>query len=248
MPDPRAAFSALGGTTGALVLHGFTGSPASMRPLAEVLAAAGFSVEVPLLPGHATSPEDLSTYGYDDFIAHVERTYGELADRCDAVVAVGLSMGGTLALDLATRQPELAGVVVINPFAEPSAPSFVALLRAALESGTRFIPSIGSDVANKVETSGGYDATPIAPMLSLVEAIIALAPRLPTIALPVLLFSSRVDHVVPPSNGDFLVEQLSAPLERVMLERSYHVATLDYDAALIEEKTLEFMEKVVVAL
>jgi carboxylesterase len=248
MPDRRAAFSAPGGTTGALILHGFTGTPASMRPLADALASAGYAVELPLLPGHGTTPLDLATRRFADFAAAVGESFSILSSRCDAVVVIGLSMGGSLALDLATRHDELAGVVVINPFAEPAAPSFPALLRAALAAGSEFIPSIGSDVARGGAEGGGYDSTPIAPMLSLVEAIIDLSSRLSSISVPVLLFSSRIDHVVPPSNGDYLATHICAPLERIMLEKSFHVATLDYDADLIAQATVDFMKKVVVPL
>ena len=78
------------------------------------------------------------------------------------------------------------------------------------------------------------------------EAVASLKERLPQITSPVLLFSSRVDHVVPPSTGDFLQATLTSPLEQVVLERSHHVATLDYDADEIARKTIDFMAKVVV--
>lgn len=248
MPDRRAAFSASGGPVGALVLHGFTGSPRSMWPLAEAISGAGYAVDMPLLPGHGTTAADLSTKTYDDFRAAVEARYNTLARDCERVVAVGLSMGGTLALDLATTHPELAGVISINPFAEPASPSFPMLLRSGIASGTFSIPSIGSDVAKRDVVSSGYDETPLAPLASLVEAVIDLAPRLQSITCPVLLFSSVADHVVPPSNGNFLEEVLFGRIERVMLAQSFHVATLDYDAQEIQDKSLDFLEKVVVPL
>lgn len=219
-----------------------------MRPLADAIAGAGFSVQLPLLPGHGTTPEDLADRTFSEFEDAVGLAYEALAERTDQVVVIGLSMGGTLALNLAASGVDLAGVVVINPFAEPPSPSFPALLRGALAAGSRFIPSIGSDVAIDGAESSGYDRTPIAPMLSLVEALADIAPRLPLISTPVLLFSSRVDHVVPPAHGDYLSANLTAPMERIMLERSYHVATLDYDADLIEQATIEFMKKVVAPL
>jgi carboxylesterase len=220
-----------------------------MRSLADAIAQAGFAVELPLLPGHGTTPHDLADRTYRDFASATERAYDDLALRTTAVVAIGRSMGGALALDLATRHPELAGVVLINPLAEPAAPSFVALLRAALAGGSSSFPSIGSDVARPGEyESGGYDETPIAPLLSVMEAIDDLGGRLDQITAPVLLFSSRTDHVVPPSTGAFLQATLKAPVERVMLERSHHVATLDYDADVIAEKTIDFLAKVVVPL
>src|SRR2546428_9012211 len=76
-------FSAPGGPHGALVLHGFTGSPQSMRGLAKAFAAAGFAVELPLLPGHGTTIEDMATTGWDDWSGTAEAAYQELAARCD---------------------------------------------------------------------------------------------------------------------------------------------------------------------
>src|SRR3954447_4486711 len=98
-------FSAAGGPDAVLVVHGFTGSPQSMRPLAEAFAAAGFTVELPRLPGHGTSLEDMITTGWDDWSSAAEATYADLAARCSKVVVAGLSMGGTITTWLAARHP-----------------------------------------------------------------------------------------------------------------------------------------------
>src|SRR3954469_8701261 len=94
---PADAFSAPGGPHGALVLHGFTGNPSSMRGVADALAAAGFAVELPRLPGHGTTVEDMLTTDFRDWSATAEEAYLELAGRVAAVMVVGLSMGATLA-------------------------------------------------------------------------------------------------------------------------------------------------------
>ena len=116
-------FSAIGGPHGVLVLHGFTGNPSSMRGVAEALAAVGFAVELPLLPGHGTSVEDMLTTDFTDWSATVEAAYLDLAGRTDRVVTVGLSMGGTLAAWVAARNPAVAGLVAVNGMFEPPAPS-----------------------------------------------------------------------------------------------------------------------------
>src|SRR4051812_35729867 len=90
------AWSAEGGPAGVLVLHGFTGNPASMRGLAEALAEAGFTVELPRLPGHGTKVEDMIPTGFHDWLEAAEAAYTDLAGRCDQVVVAGLSMGGAL--------------------------------------------------------------------------------------------------------------------------------------------------------
>jgi carboxylesterase len=237
-------FSAAGGPHGALVLHGFTGSPHSMRPEAEALAAAGFAVELPLLPGHGTAVADMLTTSWADWSGAAERAYQELAGRCDRVVLVGLSMGGTLACWLASRHSEVAGLVCINPAVEPPAPSFLELLDGMRESGGETMPAIGSDIAQPGVAELAYDATPIAPLKSLMAAVTELEPHLHRIEAPLLLFTSPQDHVVPPTASDLLAARVSGPVERVACERSYHVATLDYDGPDIAARTVDFAQKV----
>jgi len=238
-------FSAVSGPNGALVLHGFTGNPGSMRPLAEAFADVGFSVELPLLPGHGTAVEDLLSTRWRDWSEAAEQAYTALAAQSDRTVVAGLSMGGTLALWLASRHPELSGLVLVNPLVEPPAESFIDMLRATVEGGTDRIPGIGSDIAKPDTTEGAYPETPIEPLLSLFEGVRDLVPTLGHIGVPLLLLSSRADHVVPTSSGDLLAERYGGPVERVFLENSYHVATLDIDAHEIEERAVSFALKVV---
>ena len=89
-------WSADGGRQGVLVLHGFTGNPQSMRGLAEAFAAAGFAVELPLLPGHGTSVDDMIDTAWPDWSAAAEAAYADLAARVDRVVVAGLSSGAGL--------------------------------------------------------------------------------------------------------------------------------------------------------
>jgi carboxylesterase len=236
-------WSASGGPHGALVLHGFTGNPQSMRGLAEALAAAGLTVEMPLLPGHGTALEDMVPTRWDDWSGAAEASYRDLAARCDRVVVAGLSMGATLAVWLVTRHPEIAGLIAVNPFLDPPAESFREILRGSLEAGTEVMPGIGSDIAAEGQEELAYPGTPIAAMISLVEAIDAVAADLDRIRCPVLLLSSRQDHVVPSASGDLLEASVSGPLERVWLERSYHVATLDLDRDTLEALAVDFAAK-----
>lgn len=242
---PRAGWSRV--ADGALVVHGFTGSPHSVGGLADAFRRAGFDVAAPLLPGHGTTVDDLSTHRWDDWAAAVESAYQELAGRCDRVVAAGLSMGGTLVADLAARRPGVAALVVVNPYIEPPADSFLELLRNVLAEGIRCIPAIGGDLADPSATEASYPETPIEPLLSLCEELARLAAGLEAITCPTLIFTSRVDHVVPPESSDVLASRVSGPVERVFLERSHHVATLDFDKGLIEERAVAFARQALAA-
>jgi carboxylesterase len=152
-------------------------------------------------------------------------------------------MGATLGCWLASRHP-VAGIVAINPAVEPSDASFLDMLRDGVAQGITVIPGIGSDVAKPDVVESAYDGTPVEPLISLYTAIGELAPRLEDIRCPVLIITSRQDHVVMPSASDFLAERVSGPVERVWLERSYHVATLDWDQPEVESRTVEFARKV----
>ena len=236
-------FSAAGGPHGALVLHGFTGCPQSMRGLAQAYADAGFAVELPRLPGHGTTVDDMITTGWDDWIGTAEAVYADLASRCERVVVAGLSMGGLLTAWLAAAHPEIAGIVCINPAIDPAADSFVEMMQASLDQGIDRMPAIASDIADPSQTELAYDATPIAPVIEMVRAQQDLFDRLGDITCPVLICNSPQDHVVPPVSSDLLAERVSGPVERVTLERSYHVATLDHDKDLIFERAIEFSRK-----
>ncbi|HYX44725.1 MAG TPA: alpha/beta fold hydrolase [Acidimicrobiales bacterium] len=238
-------FSAPGGPDGALVLHGFTGSPHSIGGLARALAAAGLAVEAPLLPGHGTTMEDMLASRWDDWRAGAEAAYVDLSGRCRRLIVAGLSMGGSLAASLAADHPEVAGMVVVNPYIDPPAPSFQDILRGLLAEGETVIPShLGSDIADGEATEVGYRGTPIAPLLSLCQGLARLFPRLPDVTCPVLVMTSATDHVVPPVSSDVLAEHVSGPVERVRLENSFHVATLDHDREEIERRAVDFALKV----
>ncbi|MDQ3385174.1 MAG: alpha/beta fold hydrolase [Actinomycetota bacterium] len=236
--------SAAGSDVGVLVVHGFTGNPGTMRPLAEALVDAGFTVEMPRLPGHGTTIEDMMTTTWADWSGATEAAYTELAARCRAVVVAGLSMGGTLTAWLAARHPEVAGIVCINPAVAAREPEVKEMVTLMLGAGETVSPGIGSDIADPDAHESAYEGTPLSCALSLFEALDELQPLLPAVTCPVLLLTSPEDHVVEPASSDHLAASVSGPVERVSLDRSYHVATLDYDKELIAERTIAFVHKV----
>src|SRR5205085_1981205 len=126
----------------------------------------------------------------------------------------------------------------------PPAPSFLDLLCASLDQGVDRVPAIWSDIAMLGVSEGAYEAAPIRPLISLMEATTEVHARLGLIRCPVLILTSPQDHVVPPSSSDVLAGAVAGPVERVMLERSYHVATLDFDRDLVEKRTVEFALRV----
>ena len=237
-------YSASGDNRGALVLHGFTGNPQSMRGLAVALADAGFTVELPLLPGHGTAMEEMVGTRWKDWSHAAEQAYVELAARTDSVVVVGLSMGGSLSVWLAEHHPEIAALSLVNPLLVPPDADTVAFVQEMIDAGDEVAPGIGSDIALEGVAESAYPGMPLQAALSLFEGVAEVEALLSQVACPVLLFTSTQDHVVDPKSSARLVEKAKGPVDQVVLARSYHVATLDYDKDEIETRTVAFLSGV----
>jgi carboxylesterase len=240
-------YSVTGDARGALVLHGFTGNPQSMRGLALALADAGLTVEMPLLPGHGTDVADMVPTRWEDWSSAAEAAYLDLAARSDAVVVAGLSMGGMLAVWLAEHHPEIAALALVNPMVAPPDADTVGFVRAMVDNGDELAPGVGSDIAMEGAVESAYPELPLRAALSLFAAAAEVESGLGSVTCPVLLFTSTQDHVVDPKSSALLVERAKGPVDQVVLDRSYHVATLDYDKDEIEARTVEFVTGVLPA-
>ena len=232
---------------GVLLSHGFTGSPASIRPWGEFLAERGYAVEVPRLPGHATSWQDMNTTTWADWYAELAGVLDRLAADNDAVVVGGLSMGGALALRLAADQPErVAGVVVVNP-AVATRRKDVRLL-PVLKHLVPSFPGIVNDIKKPGADEHGYPRTPLRAAHSMFSAWPALLADLPRVTAPLLYFRSTVDHVVDDLSQPLITARVSSrDITERSLADSYHVAILDNDAPQIFAETAEFVARVTAA-
>ncbi|MEX2290702.1 MAG: alpha/beta fold hydrolase [Mycobacteriales bacterium] len=229
------------GPVGVLLCHGFTGTTQSIRPWAEQLAAADLTVHAPRLPGHGTRWQDLNATRFADWYGELEREFDDLRSRCEPVFVMGLSMGGTLALRLAElRARQVAGIVVVN--ASLGTDRKDARLAPLLSKVLPSFPGIGSDIKKPGVTELAYDRLPLRAVASLQQAWPVVSADLPKITCPVLVFRSRIDHVVPPVSGQTLLRGLAGgTVEERILEDSYHVATLDNDAPAIVAGSLDFV-------
>jgi carboxylesterase len=236
---------ARGPRVGVVLSHGFTGTPGSMRPWAEHLAAAGFSVRLPLLPGHGGDWRLANSSRYPQWYTAIEGAYDELAATCNQVFAFGLSMGGTLVTRLAelkaTAAKPIAGLVLVNPSygTERKDAKFARYIAWAVPSR----PSLGGDIKKPGITEPAGDRTPIKAFVQLQNLWRVTLADLPRVTAPILLLRSRVDHVVEPLSARLLIAGArSTTVREVILEDSYHVATLDNDAELIFTSSVEFIE------
>lgn len=231
---------------GVVVVHGFTGNPISTRPLGEHLHGAGYTVDVLRLPGHGTSVQDMAGTRYADWLATVEQAHDDLAARCDQVVLVGLSMGGTLCLDVGARR-DVAGVVTVNAqVLDPE--GLVARFAGLLQHVIPMVPAAAAGIAEDDIKAGGteqaYDQVPAKAGYSLTSALPRVRAQLPQLTAPTLVCWSTEDHTVPPKNSHQLVGMLGGEVRTLELTDSYHVATLDNDQALLFATIADFVADV----
>ena len=229
---------------GVLLSHGFTGSPASITPWGESLADHGYAVEVPRLPGHGTTWQEMNKTGWDDWYAEIVRTFDKLDAENDAVVVCGLSMGGALVLRLAADQPSrVAGVVVVNPAVGTERKD--VLLLPVLKHVIPSFPGIANDIKKPGVEEHGYTKTPLRAAASMFAGYRQLRADLPNITAPMLYLRSTVDHVVDGLSEQVILSKVSSrDVTKTMLEDSYHVATLDNDAPTIFASSAEFIARV----
>ncbi|GII90221.1 alpha/beta hydrolase [Sinosporangium siamense] len=230
-----------GGQVGVLLCHGFTGTPQSMRPWGEHLAAAGLTVSLPRLPGHGTTWQEMNRTRWEDWYAELDLAFGDLRGRCAEVFVMGLSMGGCMALRLAEVYGEtVRGVVTVNP----SLAIDVPLLRLAplLKLFVPSVPGVSGDIKKPGVTELAYTRTPVRAAATLPRLWSLVQSELYRITQPVLVYHSPEDHVVKPESVRILRERLTnGNLEIVQLMDSYHVATLDNEADRIFSGSLDFI-------
>jgi len=231
---------------GALLLHGFTGTPKDMRYIAEYLAGKGFTVSVPLLPGHASDPEDLKRSGWEEWIKTAESSWESLVKKCPYSAIAGLSMGALLALHIGAHWKN---VMAIACLATPLV--LAGWKRRLIAPILRFSPlkdfyynkKGGSDVKDEQAKAEfpSYTRVPFKGVISLMAIIEIVRNELYKVTAPTLLVHSQNDHTAPVKNVE-LVKRLvsSTSLESVILKNSYHVMTIDVEKETVAKEVAEF--------
>jgi carboxylesterase len=232
-----------GRAVGVLLVHGFTGSPASLKPWAQALADQGYAVEVPLLPGHGTRWQDLNQVAWTDWYAEIESAFDRLRETCQAVVVGGLSMGGCLALRLAEeRGDQVSGVLLVNPFVSSIRSELMIL--PVIKHVIPSLRGVVNDIKKPGQDEHGYDRLPLKGLAQVTAMWSVVVPDLKRVTQPLLYFRSENDHVIDPSSAATILHGVSSTeVEERTLDNSYHVATLDNDAERIFAESAEFIAR-----
>lgn len=231
-----------GGAVGCLLVHGFTGSPAEMRLLGEKLAAEGCTVYGVRLAGHGTTPEDMLRTDYEHWYKSVEQGWQTLNSKCEKIFVIGLSMGGTLALYLAGRQP-VQGVVAL------SAPIYINNRKLPFLPVLRLFRTFEAKQRKTTDVdpqySISYDRMPLRCVTSLLQLIKLTMGRLHKVSAPVLIMQSKVEHTVKPESAEYIFHNLTSAQDKEIhwLYQSGHVITLDKERETVFDKIIGFVRK-----
>ena len=239
---PGDAFFWEAGPVGVLLCHGFTATVQEVRPLAEVLHAHGYTVAAPLMPGHYTTPEDLNQTSWLEWVQAGEEMYQRLKERCTTLVIGGESMGGLVALYLASEHPEIAAILAYAP-ALRLLLSKRDRLRLRLYSPFKaYIPKTMNDDGTPWQ---GYSVVPLKGTLELIRFGQKVLPRLKQIYQPILIVQGRYDARVQPGVPELIAQQVNSTVKEVVwMENSSHVVVLDKEWQQVAGVTLDFLKRV----
>lgn len=238
-------FAFKGNAVGCLLIHGFTSTPAEVRPLGEYLADQGYTAFGPRLFGHATEVRDMNRARFGDWIVDVQSAYEMLRDQCSTVIPVGQSMGSVLAL-LAASQWETAGAVALAvPAALPEHPllPFARLLSPVRPTFTKRRKRGSSWVDQSAAPDHlSYEAYPTRAVPELKSLIEFMLEQLPNIDVPVLVLQSELDQYAPPAHAERILAGLRPGLGTLKLfDQSGHILTRDAQHQQVFQAVAEFV-------
>jgi len=222
-----------GGSHGVLLLHGFGDTPQTLTLLARRLAKSGYSVFVPLLPGHVRTMQAFRRSRADEWIEAARESLYLMRARYATVSVVGLSMGGALAVIIASGASEIASVVLIAPYLGMPLPLRIAARThwvwgaLAGEINARNPRSIHDPIER--EKNLAYGAVTGRALYELSKVVRKARKALPTVTAPTLVILSREDPRVATAVADIAMKEIGAHDKKLVLtEGAGHIITVDY--------------------
>jgi len=227
-------------TKGCLLLHGFTSCPFELRLLGEHLQKEGYTVFIPLLPGHGTSPQELKDTLWTDWYEAAKKMLIEMRKTCRTVYVVGLSMGGSIALHLAAHY-QVEGIVALAPglYLKNKFSFLSHVLYPFYPYSKKWL---GPDIKADVETIT-YDKIPVKSLSELLRMFKHLRDDLIDINSPLLIIYAKHDHVINVKSAQEIYQKVSSKNKKILrLKDSYHIITLDIDKEQVFRETIKFFK------
>ncbi|MDP9123006.1 MAG: alpha/beta fold hydrolase [Pseudomonadota bacterium] len=271
-PIPSREFVLAGhgahGRTGVLLVHGLAGTPNEVRLLGRSLQSAGFEVHGVQLAGHCGTVDDLVATHWQDWIDSVHAGAQRLRARVDRLVVMGLSMGAVLALEVAAARPDLVdGVGALSTsfwhdgWSMPFFTRLAFMLKPvrALGIGRRrmFLERPPYGIRNeglrkyvvaqmRAGDSGaaGLSGTPWYSIIEMHDLSKHVRRNLRFVRAPCLVVHATEDDVSSIANADLVSKRVQGSVERLLLDNSFHMVTIDSDRRLLTERAIEFVRRI----
>jgi carboxylesterase len=257
-------FHYAGGPTAVLLIHGLTGTPTELKAVGKGLARAGYSVYGVQLAGHCGSEADLLATTWQEWLASAVQAFDRIYESHEAVFVGGLSMGALLSLLVAAQRPgQVAGCLLYSPtifYDGWSVPRLSVLLHLAIMLGLgRFLrfrenfpygikdERLRARILAQMELGHSGDAgllyMPGVSLGQLLRLIGDLKKRLPAIRTPTLVLHAREDDVTSIKNASYIAARIGGRVEKILLENSYHMITLDQERDLVTHHSIVFIRR-----
>jgi len=233
---------------GVLLIHGYMAAPHEVRELAEYLAKRGFWVYAPRVKGHGTSPDDLATRKYQEWIKSIDDGYAVLTATCERIVAGGFSNGAGLAIELAERVPGLGGLFAICPPLKLK--DISSKLVPAIDVWNRLMERLRRGGAKKefVENRPenphiNYSRNPISGIRELERFMESIEPAIASIKVPALVIQAHGDPVVNPKGSRKVYELLGSQNKSyIVLNIDRHVIVSGEGSHMVHKTVGDFIE------
>jgi len=233
------SFTFRGRKTGCVLIHGFTGTPCTLQELGLFLAQQNIWVSIPLLPGHGTKPSDLIGISWKEWVKVCRIEVEKMQKSCDEVFLVGLSMGGTIALFLAT---EIACDGVITLSAPVTLSGFTIGLLPLLRFFVRYWKKKPFSFSSSPSSQMGYDRYPLVAVLEFIKLLDYVQNSLAEVNCPVLVIHAKKDREVNSLNAELIYNGISSTdKHKILLNSSHHIITRGDDKKKVEEEVFKFI-------
>lgn len=237
----KQPYEHIGKDVGIFLIHDFGGSPAHLYQIANAFVQSGYSVKLPCLLGHDTSPEELNQVNYKNILETLDLELQPFFEEMEYVILLGFATGGALAQQLAIKY-DVEGLILINSLFQPPQ-KLVEEAEIALKREIDYLPRGTVDVKNERAQHALYAKFPTKSILELKNVSTQIQEQANLITTPILVLQSIEDHVYPPSNADHLVNAVNSREKHlIMLYDSFHYAVIDYDQERIIKQCLYFIK------